>query len=120
MAKRFTDERGTIQDIFGPVDAVTEIRTVKGAIRGNHRHEQTIQWTYICSGLLLVVTEHGGVRHEETLRPGQITCERPGVAHAWKALEDTTVLVFTRGPRSGENYESDVQRLEVPLLCAPG
>lgn len=43
--------------------------------------------------------------------PGDMACEEPGVPHAWKALEDTTVLVFSRGPRSGEAYESDTIRL---------
>ena len=40
----------------------------------------------------------------------------PGDPHAWKALEDSECLVFTRGPRSGENYEEDTYRLDTPLL----
>jgi quercetin dioxygenase-like cupin family protein len=43
--------------------------------------------------------------------------EPKGVPHAWKALEDTTCLVFTKGPRSGDQYESDTYRLEEPLLA---
>jgi quercetin dioxygenase-like cupin family protein len=42
--------------------------------------------------------------------------EEPGVPHAWKALGDTVCLVFTRGPRSGADYESDTTRLDKPLL----
>jgi hypothetical protein len=41
---------------------------------------------------------------------------KPGMPHAWKALEDTVCLVFTKGPRSGEGYESDTYRLDDPLL----
>jgi len=114
MPDRFEDERGVIRDLFGPLDAVTHITTKAGAVRGNHVHAQTIQWTMILTGRMLIATG-SGITHRE-YGPGQIACERPGVPHAWKALEDTEVLVFTRGPRSGDAYESDTQRLEKPLL----
>jgi quercetin dioxygenase-like cupin family protein len=117
-ADRFEDARGVIQDILttGPLDAVTRIFTKAGAVRGNHYHAETIQWCYVLIGKLLVATRPpAGIAHH-VYGPGELACEEAGVAHAWKALEDTDVLVFTRGPRSGENYESDVTRLEVPLL----
>lgn len=119
---RFEDERGVIQDLFGACDAVTRITTVKGAIRGNHFHKDTTQWTYVMSGLLRVVTEGSGYsgatgpREQNDYGPGEIACEAPGVAHAWLALEDTDVLVFTKGPRSGPAYETDTFRLETPML----
>jgi len=115
-ADRFEDERGIIQDILGPLDAVTEIFTYKGAIRGNHIHAQTTQWTYVLSGRLMIATLSAGLRQHREYGPGDMAEEAPGIAHAWKALEDTRVLVFTRGPRSGAAYESDTQRLERPLL----
>ena len=115
MAKRFEDERGVIQDLLGPVDAVTEIFTRKGAVRGNHVHQQTIQYTYIAWGALLVATQPD-VTHTQEYGPGQLVVESPGVPHAWKALADTKVLVFTIGPRSGAAYESDTVRLKEPLL----
>jgi dTDP-4-dehydrorhamnose 3,5-epimerase-like enzyme len=124
LAKYFEDERGVIQDLLGPVDAVTEILTRKGAVRGNHVHHQTTQWAYVVSGRLLIATSPfrtgGGRKYlgagETVYDPGMMAVDEPGIAHAWKALEDTVVLVFTKGPRSGEAYESDTQRLEVPLL----
>ena len=110
---RFEDERGTIQDLLTePLDSVTEIFTKAGAVRGNHTHSETVQWTYLVSGSMRAAERVPG--HEPSTRvfgPGDLICDRPGVAHAWEALEDTTVLVFTRGPRSGANYEDDVQRL---------
>ena len=116
MASRHEDERGVIQDILGPVDAVTTIFTYEGAVRGNHVHKLTTQWTYIASGRLLVVTDHDGVRSESAYGPGEMACEAPGVPHAWKALQDTVAVVFTRGPRSGEDYESDTYRDGIALL----
>ena len=116
MADRFEDERGVIQDILGPIDCVTRIFTVRGGVRGNHVHKHTTQWTYVLYGKLLVVTEQNGIRLERAYKPGDLCCEEPGTAHAWKALEDTAVLVFARGPRAGEHYESDTFREGIKLL----
>lgn len=116
MADRFEDERGVIQDLFGKVDAVTEIFTRSGAVRGNHYHQHTIQWTYIISGKMIFARMEDDGVHQVTKGPGDMVTEPPGIPHAWKALEDTRVLVFTKGPRSGEEYESDTIRVEKPLL----
>src|SRR5712664_596272 len=117
MADRFEDERGVIQDILaGPVDQVTEIFTRKGSVRGNHIHLETTQWTYIAYGSLRVAwVEDDGV-HQKVYGPGSLITEAAGIPHAWQAEQDTMVLVFTRGPRSGEAYETDTRRLERPIL----
>jgi quercetin dioxygenase-like cupin family protein len=116
MASRHEDDRGVIQDLLENIDAITEIRTRRGSVRGNHVHLQTTQWTYIVSGLMQVAwTEDDGV-HMQVRGPGELVTEQAGIPHAWKALEDTVVLVFTRGPRSAAAYESDTQRLAVPIL----
>ncbi len=114
---RYEDERGVIQDLLGKIDSVTEIFTRKGAVRGNHTHKATTQWTYVVFGKLRVLTqEEGGPVNSTVYKQGKLFEEGPGVAHAWKAVEDTLVLVFTKGPRSGANYESDTQRLALPLI----
>jgi quercetin dioxygenase-like cupin family protein len=119
MTDRFEDHRGVIQDILsGPIDQVTEIFTKAGSVRGNHIHRQTVQWTYIAWGSLLVAWDDGSGAgpQQKQYGPGSLITEPAKVPHAWKALEDTLVLVFTRGPRSGEDYESDTHRLERPIL----
>ncbi len=117
MADRFEDERGVITDLLmGPVDAITQIFTRKGSVRGNHVHENTTQWTYVVSGLLTLASQQGGRIRTTTALPGDLVCEPSAVPHAWRAEEDTIVLVFTRGPRSGENYETDTTRLDYSLL----
>jgi hypothetical protein len=40
----------------------------------------------------------------------------PHEAHAIEALEDTTMVVMTRGPRGGREYESDTYRLDAALI----
>jgi quercetin dioxygenase-like cupin family protein len=116
MSSRFEDGRGVIQDLLAGIDCVTEIFTKKDAVRGNHMHKLTIQWTYVVSGRMLIAHDNEGVIRQRSYGPGEIVPELPGVAHAWKALEDTLVLVFTRGPRSGEDYESDTYREGISLL----
>jgi quercetin dioxygenase-like cupin family protein len=109
-----TDERGEIMDLAGRVDAVTVVHTKKGAVRGNHFHSRTEQWTYVASGRLLVTN---GKRKEE-VGPGVVVYDGPGSPHAWRALEDTVCVVFVKGPRAGNNYEADTTRLEIPLIVS--
>jgi quercetin dioxygenase-like cupin family protein len=117
MADSFTDHRGKIEDLLiTPLDGVTRITTVAGAVRGNHVHAETRQWTLVLAGRLVVVTEKDGYRSRREYGPGEMVIDHPGTAHAWQAVTDCEVLVFTKGPRSGSDYESDTQRLRVPLI----
>lgn len=108
---RFEDERGVIQDLLGQVDAVTEIFTKAGKIRGNHVHARTTQWTYVVSGRMTFAWTEDDGRHIAHYPAGSLVTEAAGIPHAWRAVEDTRVLVFTRGPRSGQAYETDTTRL---------
>jgi len=115
---RFEDRRGVIQDLLGQVDSVTEIFTRARHIRGNHVHKRTTQWTYVVHGVLLAAYRHDdGTAVKREYYPHSLIEEPAGVPHAWKAVTDCRVLVFTRGPRSGTAYETDTQRLEVPVLA---
>ena len=99
------------------IDSITLITSIKGAIRGNHYHKETHQWTYLAKGSTKVVTQDEKGKKTETIeKAGQILYHAPGIKHAFKSLDDTEWIVFTKGPRSGENYESDTFRLEEPLI----
>ena len=112
LTEPFEDARGRIQDLItGPVDSVVLITNVAGAVRGNHVHEKTVQWTYVLDGKLLMASGKD-IFHLST---GEICKHNAGDPHAWRALVDTTVLVFTWGPR-GVDFESDTTRLETPIL----
>ena len=114
---RHEDHRGLIEDLLpGPIDCVTRITTKASKVRGNHYHRVSHQWAYVISGKLLVATVEDDGVHERVYGPGEISHEPPGLHHAWRALEDTVTLVFTRGPRSGAAYETDTTRLERPIL----
>lgn len=113
MPSSFRDDRGYIEDlVVAPLDSVTRIITRAGAVRGNHVHRETVQWTYVVSGRLrLIARLPDGSIQERELGPGEMAREAAGVPHAWKAIADCTCLVFTHGPRSGAGYENDTTRL---------
>ena len=110
MTDFYEDERGIIQDIEDGV-SVTHIMTVQGAVRGNHFHKETTQWTIVLVGRLMVA-DNKGLRE---FGPGTVARHKPGEPHAWRALEDTHCFVLTKGPRA-KDYEADTFRLEESLL----
>jgi quercetin dioxygenase-like cupin family protein len=113
------DARGTIIDLIGDdtINAVTMITFFKGAVRANHYHEHTIQWNYVVSGEILLVTQlPDGERRERVLRKGEFAVTRENERHALQGITEAEVLILTKGPRAGSEYENDTYRLEVPLI----
>lgn len=111
--KTFTDERGTIEDLkVGKDWSVTYISFKKGAVRGNHYHKETVQHDFVVSGELQLETEFA----RKWMSAGDDQKIKPGVKHAYKALEDSEMLSFCFGKRVGESYEEDTFRLEKPLI----
>jgi quercetin dioxygenase-like cupin family protein len=113
------DGRGEIRDLIRDekLNAVTLVRTKQGAVRGNHVHRQTAQWIYMLEGRVRWVSRGADDRLQElVVGPGELVVSPPNEPHAMVAEEDASFLVFTRGPRSGDHYEEDTQRLEEPLL----
>lgn len=118
LAVAFHDQRGDIVDLIQNenINAVTIITITKGAVRGNHFHKQTFQWNYIMSGKMKLVTQHPGAAVEElTMEKGDFALTVPNESHALVGLEECEVLVLTKGPRGGKEYESDTFRLATPL-----
>lgn len=117
------DSRGWIQDLLTNVklDSVTMLHTKDGQVRGNHWHEETVQWTFVVRGSLLVRTRKHGANDVTTgvAFANDLIVSPAGEDHAWEALGDTDVLVFTVGPRSGSNYESDTHRLPLEDRLLP-
>ncbi len=115
----FADTRGEIIDILkqNVVDYVTMIKSAKGAVRANHYHKETFQWVYMLEGRMRVVARMPGEEPTEVLLgPGDLIVNVPLEQHAFESLDDSSMLVLTRGPSGGENYENDTFRLDVPLI----
>lgn len=112
------DGRGEITDILlkEQIEYVTLITSGRGAVRGNHYHKETVQWVYILEGKMKLLTQFpGGAVQGAILEKGCLAMTEPMESHAMIALEDSAFLVFTRGPRGGEDYEKDTYRLAEPL-----
>ena len=107
----FSDERGDIIDLLKEkVDAVTLITFERDAIRGNHIHADTTQWTYILEGLIDAYSQNSkGILVNQIFRSGEMFVSLPGEPHAMKALEKSKIIVLTKGPRSGEDYSTDTK-----------
>lgn len=113
------DRRGTITDILDgvPQNSVTIITSKKGAVRGNHVHKRTVQWTYLLSGRVRYVSRKGnGKVKSAVMRPGDLAESPAGEAHTIVTLADCAFLAISRGPRHGKSYESDTFRLTEPLV----
>ena len=115
----FEDERGKITDILEneSIDSATIITSKKGAIRGNHYHKESVQYTFVLKGSLKVFTQVSRRKIESvTIKAGELMLTPPLEKHALLAEEDSELLVLTRGPRSGKNYETDTYRLTKSLV----
>lgn len=115
----FQDDRGQIIDMIEneEINAVTLITFSKDAVRANHYHNYTTQWNYVISGKIKIATQMPrGEVVENVMEKGDFIATVPTEKHALKALEDSVLLVLTKGPRGGKEYESDTFRLEEPLL----
>ncbi len=119
----YSDERGVIADILEDeqIQHVTVITTKRGGIRGNHWHGHTIQYIYIVEGRMRLTWQLPGRAAETVIvSKGDLAWNEPMERHAMRALEDTTFVVCTRGPRGGRRFESDTFRLsEGELLEQP-
>ncbi len=113
-----TDERGVITDLLQDetINAVTIISFTKGAVRANHYHKETYQWNYVIFGAIKIVTQLEGQEKVETLmNRGDFVLTVPNESHALTAVDQSELLVLTKGPRGGSNYENDTFRLTTPL-----
>ena len=125
LKNSFKDKRGTIVDIFvkKPKDHCTLVTFNAKAIRGNHFHKKSTQYSFIVSGKLILlsakVNKKGfviGKIKKEILRANNIVAHRPFHAHAFKAVTKAKLLAFADGKRGGKDYEKDTFRLKNKLI----
>ena len=125
LKNSFKDKRGIIIDIFvkKPKDHCTLVTFNKSAIRGNHFHKKSIQYSFVVSGKLLMlsakINKNGtiiGKIKKEILIANNIVTHKPFYAHAFKAMTKVKLLAFADGKRGGKNYEKDTFRLKNKLI----
>lgn len=121
IATAYEDERGIIADILERVeiDCVTLITSKKGARRGDHYHKESIQYTFVLKGTLHLITQiDEGKTEITTIKAGDLVLTPPMEKHALIALDDSEILILTRGPRGGKSYEEDTYRLSEKLAAS--
>jgi dTDP-4-dehydrorhamnose 3,5-epimerase-like enzyme len=115
----FSDTRGEITDILGgePVRHVSIISTVAGAVRGNHFHRLSSQYTFVVSGKVRFFTRYRDKAPVETvtLRRNDLIFVPRGVQHTMLSVGDSTILALTSEARTSATYEADTFRVKVPL-----
>lgn len=113
----FGDGRGSITDIFygRSINHGCIIQNNPGAVRGNHYHNHTTQYTYILSGTLRYYAsdlERTKIIQHDAVA-GDFIISEPKEIHAMKAGENGCVFIaFAEGPRGGEDYEKDTVRVD--------
>ena len=115
----FEDNRGAIRDILvkEKIDFVTIIFNKKDSVRGNHYHKETVQYLYVLEGSILVASKFEGKEIEKKiLTEGDLLLNEPFEWHAIKSIEDSKLLILTRGLRGGEDYEADTFKIDEPIL----
>ncbi len=114
----FADDRGVIRDLVENenINAITTVTMKKGSVRGNHYHKFTTQWNYVMSGKVKLISRFDDVDKEEiVMEKGDLVVTFPDEHHVIVGIEDSELIVFTKGPRGGKDYETDTFRLEEPL-----
>jgi mannose-6-phosphate isomerase-like protein (cupin superfamily) len=111
------DKRGVIIDLLQKekINSITYITIKKGAVRGNHYHKKTHQWNYIISGKMKLISRKNNIKKIAVLKKNDLYLSEPMEHHALVGITKCEVLVFTRGPRGGKEYESDTFRIEDKL-----
>lgn len=114
----FSDDRGDITDIFFKknINHACVITNTPGAVRANHYHKFTTQYTYVLSGTLHYYSkpvDSDAAPVSIVAGEGDMIISEPNEIHAMKAgIYGCTFIAFAEGPRGGEDYENDTFRVE--------
>ena len=111
----FVDERGEIQNLIdAPFASAAVIRSVKGAVRGNHYHKTDYHYTWLqCGGMIYLHRPVGSTAPAEQwlIEPGQLFFTPQGYEHTMVFTKDSVMLVFAKNNREMANYEADTVRV---------
>lgn len=110
----FKDRRGKIIDILEEnIGHVGYISFAKGAVRANHYHKKSVQYSYILKGTieLTISDTKGKNKRKYILKEGTLQTIPTNVVHTYKALTPAAMLDMTTFDRKGNAYEDDTFRV---------
>tara|TARA_B100001027_G_scaffold79655_1_gene54468 strand:+ start:224 stop:601 length:378 start_codon:yes stop_codon:yes gene_type:complete len=116
----FKDKRGYILDISYKEDFnhSTLISSNKNSVRANHYHKKTTQISFILNGSCFYFSKklNQNTTKKIKLKKFDYLITRPNEIHAYKFLEKTEMIVFSKGLRGGKDYEKDTFRVQKKLI----
>lgn len=111
------DSRGDIFNIFeGRIEHIALITSKKGSVRGNHYHQEDLQYIYLISGAYeshSCDVRHSSKKQVLKVKPGDIVETPPFIAHAQKFTEDSVFLALSTRQRETGKYEQDTIAYQV-------
>src|SRR3989338_11125239 len=109
----FTDARGGIFDLVeDKIGHIGMVTFKKGAVRGNHYHKKSTQYSYVISGRLRLTVSNidGSNRRTYVLKEGTVSRIPPRIIHTYQALTAAKLLDMTSLSRTDNGYEHDTVR----------
>lgn len=114
-----SDKRGDIihlMEVNSRIKDVLLIISKRGAVRANHYHKRDTHWVYLISGKFKYFEKRSGLNDKlisTTILPGDMVVSKPGIIHAMKFIQDSTMVVFTTEKREPARYEKDTIRIKI-------
>ena len=125
LKQSFEDKRGKIIDVFvnSPKEHCLIVTFTKDAVRGNHFHKKSTQFSFVLSGELdfyfaKVDKKNGKLKKvkKRTVKKNTFITHEPYEAHAFKSKKRSVLVAFSCGIRGGIRYEKDTFRLKDKLI----
>ena len=111
----FSDKRGHIFDILeSKVEHIGMVTfSKKGLERGRHYHNKSVQYSYVLSGKVKLVTSDlkGGEKQEFILEKSTFAVIPPKTIHTYQSLGKAEMLDMTTVSRKHKGYEKDTVRV---------
>ena len=113
----FIDERGIITDLLNePISHVGLITTEKDAVRANHYHKLSTQYSYILQGkfeVLIAPYDQQSNIKKVIVNVGELITIPPYVIHQFKALDRAIMIDMVSESRAGAGFEDDTVRVKI-------
>ena len=117
----FEDKRGKIFDIVeDPISHIGFITFKKGAVRGNHYHKKSTQYTYVIAGKIELYTKDArnpdAPVTKTVMTPGFLAVIPPHTIHVYRAVTPSSMIDCTTANRLKQGYENDTVRIDAALV----
>lgn len=114
----FRDKRGDIFDLVE--DEIRHLGFItfrKGAVRANHYHKKSTQYSYVIKGSIELLTKDAKNKNAKMkkaiMSEGTFAMIPPCIIHVYRALTPASIIECTTESRKAGGYESDTVRVSL-------